>query len=57
MLCYSTWEIQKRQIEKSLEGVGAMVLSSYFLFQVFIHVALYIYYTEYLFKIHHNVLF
>jgi hypothetical protein len=25
-------------------------------FQVFIHVALYIYYTEYLFKIHHNVL-
>jgi hypothetical protein len=25
--CYSAWEIQKRQMEKSLEDVGAMVLS------------------------------
>jgi hypothetical protein len=32
---YSVWEIQKRQMEKSLEGVGAMVLSSYFLIYIF----------------------
>jgi hypothetical protein len=32
--CYSAWEIQKRQIEKSLVGVDAMVLSSYFPYSV-----------------------